>query len=274
MRLLTGGLHDMTELQLTPLGTSPAWYNPGEPTTGFLLEADGYRLLIDCGAGVISRYLQHFGGSAPIDAIVITHVHADHVVDLVPLKYGIQYGDLSAWKPRLLLPPGAHERLRRMVSAWDGPADFFEQTFEVEDYGVDSPFPVGPFSIESHEVPHFIEAFALRISTGAATFGYTSDLGPSKGAAEFMRGVDLLLCEATLPEDHDESPEHRGHLTGSEAGTIARDAGAHSLLLTHIPAEVGEDAAIAAARSTFDGPVAAAQALERYAIEQRLARAV
>lgn len=264
----------MTDLQLTPLGTSPAWYNAGEPTTGFLLEAGGHRLLVDCGAGVISRYLQRYGSRAPLDAIVISHAHADHVVDLVPLKYGIQYGDLTAWQPELWLPPGAHDRLRRMVSAWDGPADFFEQAFAVREYGPGGAFATGPFRIDSHEVPHYIEAFALRVESGEAAFGYTSDLGPSHTVAGFMQGVDVLLSEATLPEHHNEVPEMRGHLTGAEAGAIAQEAGAHSLLLTHIPDEVGEDTVIRAARSVYDGPVAAARSLERYTVAQRLARAV
>lgn len=274
MQLLAGRLPDMTDMRLIPLGTSPAWYNPGEPTTGLLLEADGFRLLVDCGAGVISRYLEHFGADAPIDAIFITHVHADHVMDLVPLKYGIDYGDLREWSPELWLAPGAHDRLRTMVSAWDGPPTFFEHAFEVREYLPGARFGVGPFELLTHSVPHFIEAFAVRAEHDGSSFGYTSDLGPADGVSEFMHGVDLLLCEATLPEAHNEPADQRGHLTGGEAGVIAQAAGVHSLLLTHIPDEVGEDSVIAAARTAFAGPIAAARSLQDYPIAQRLARAV
>src|SRR5690606_38477659 len=89
----------MTAFTLTPIGTSPAWYNPGEPTSGFLLEADGARVLVDCGSGVISRYLATHGAESPIDAIVLSHLHADHCFDLVPLKYGIDHGPLGSWRP-------------------------------------------------------------------------------------------------------------------------------------------------------------------------------
>jgi ribonuclease BN (tRNA processing enzyme) len=265
---------DMSEIFLTPIGTSPAWYNPGEPTSGYLLEAGGFKVLVDCGAGVISRYLEQWGGQQPVDAIVVSHVHADHVSDLVPLKYGIEYGSLNNWRPQLWLPSGAHDRLRTMVSAWDGPSNFFELAYDVHDYVSGESFDVGPFAVSSHPVPHYIESWSLLFTTGDATFGYSSDLGPDDAAAEFLRDVDLLLCEATLPEVNAEDPDQRGHLTGAEAGAIARAAGAHSLLLTHIPVELGVSSVVAAAREEFGGPVAAAKSLERYPVAQRLAHAV
>jgi ribonuclease BN (tRNA processing enzyme) len=263
----------MTELCLTPIGTSPAWYNPGEPTSGFLLESDGYRLLVDCGAGVISRFLERWGTDTPIDAIVISHCHADHVSDLVPLKYGLDYGGLD-WKPQLWLPPGAHARLRTMVSAWDGAPDFFSATYDVRDYDVESPFEAGPFTVRATEVPHYIESYALRFEASGASFGYTADLGPAADIASFMRGVDLLLCEATEPEEQNGNTDGRGHLTGTEAGAIAREAEAHSLLLTHVPESIGPDTVLAAAREAFGRPVALAHSGERYPIAQRLAHAV
>lgn len=265
----------MSELTLTPLGTSPAWYNPGEAMTGFLLEVNGFRLLLDCGAGVISRYLAAFGTEAPIDAIVISHTHADHVVDLVPLKYGIEYGGLGSWRKhtQLWLPPGAHDRLRRLVSAWDGPADFFSSIFNVRDYHPGTMFDIGPFSADSFEVRHYIESFAVRLRTNGATLGYSSDLGPPfNGLDEFFGGVDLLLCEATLADAGDESADARGHLSAKEAGELARAAGARSLLLTHVPVEVDPEQSLAKARAAFGGPVALASSRETYVIAQHLGR--
>jgi ribonuclease BN (tRNA processing enzyme) len=264
----------MSELTLTPLGTSPAWYNPGEPTTGYLLEVDGFRLLLDCGSGVVARYLQVFGPSAPpIDAIVISHCHADHVFDLVPLKYGLEYGPLKDWetRPQLWLPPGGHARLRTLVSAWDGPADFFSSVYDVRDYAPAAGFEVGPFEVASFEVPHYIESFALRMQADGASFGYSSDLGPTNGLAEFLRGVDLLLCEATLADPSDEPADARGHLAASEAGELARAAGARSLLLTHVPVEVDPDASLDKARAAFGGPAALASSSESYVISHHLA---
>ena len=264
----------MIALQLTPIGTSPAWYNPGEPSSGFLLEGDGHRVLVDCGSGVVSRYLALFGADQPIDAIVLSHVHADHCFDLVPLKFGIDYGTLGDWSPQLWLPPGARERLTRLASTWDEDFSYFSETFDVHEFDTHASFEVRPFSVRALDVPHYIESRALRFELGDTSFGYSSDLGPSREIAPFMQGVDLLLAEAACPEDADLAAAGRGHITATEAGQIAREAGAHSLLLTHVPEELGFDRSRAAAAAAFDdGPVHVARSGERYDVARRLAAA-
>ena len=265
-------LRTMTALQLTPIGTSPAWYNPGEPSSGFLLEGGGTRVLVDCGSGVVSRYLALFGADAPIDAIVLSHVHADHCFDLVPLKYGIEYGTLGHWTPELWLPPGATDRLTRLASTWDEDFSYFADTYRVREYGTEAAFDVGAFAVTALDVPHYIESKALRFEIDGTSFGYSSDLGPTAAIAPFMRGVDLLLAEAACNEDADLTQPGRGHITATEAGQIAQDAGAHSLLLTHVPEENGiERARVAAAAAFTSGPTAVARSGERYDVARRLA---
>ena len=262
----------MTAFQLTPIGTSPAWYNPGEPNSGFLLEGNGTRVLVDCGSGVVSRYLALFGADKPIDAIVLSHVHADHCFDLVPLKYGIDYGTLDSWTPELWLPPNARERLTRLAATWDEGFSYFSETFAVREYDVHDAFGVGPFSVTALDVPHYIESKALRFELDGTSFGYSSDLGPTPAIAPFMRGVDLLLAEAACPEDADLDTPGRGHITATEAGRIAQEAGAHSLLLTHVPEELDFDRSRAAANAAFHGgPVHVARSGERYDVARRLA---
>lgn len=249
----------MHELQLTPLGTSPAWFNPGEANAGFLLEAGGRRVLLDLGAGVLTRYLERSGAGARIDAVVLSHVHPDHCSDLVPLKYGIDHGTLGGWDVELWLPPGARERLTRLVSAWDEDFSFFERTFTVREYAPGAAFTAAGLACSAVQVPHFIESFALRVAAGSATLGYTGDLGPTDLIAPFMQGVDVLLSEATDPGDVDRGQPGRGHICAEEAGEIAHAAGAGGLLLTHVPEERGIADAVARARRAFGGPVEAAR---------------
>ncbi|MCW2927178.1 MAG: beta-lactamase domain protein [Thermoleophilia bacterium] len=263
----------MTALQLTPIGTSPAWYNAGEPCSGFLLDADGYRVLVDCGSGVIARYLALYGPERPIDAIVLTHVHADHCFDLVPLKYGIEQGTMGHWAPQLWLPPGSRDRLATIASAWDQDFRFFSDPYEVHDYSPATPFEVGPFSVDALAVPHYVESCALRFELDDTSFGFTADTGPNDLLAPFMRGVDLLLAEAATSPDADLAMPGRGHITADEAGAIARIAGAHSLLLTHVPEEHGIDRARAHAAAAFGGPVDVARSGEVYDVARRLAAA-
>ncbi len=264
----------MPDLTLTPLGTSPAWYNPGESSSGYLLQSNGFRILIDCGSGVVSRYLEIFGTETPIDAICITHVHPDHCFDLVPLKYGMDYGSLSSWAPQLWLPPGAHERLQTLASAWDGTSDFFSSSYKIHTYKPTVRCDIGPFTFNSIEVPHFIQAFAFRFESDGASFGFSSDLGPCQQIAPFMSDVDLFLCEATLNDAHHEPETMRGHLTAFECGEIARDAGVHSLLLTHIPMENNPQRTLKDVASVYGGPVALAESGQTYSVALRLAQAV
>jgi ribonuclease BN (tRNA processing enzyme) len=190
----------------------------------------------------------------------------------VPLKFGIDFGPLASWSPELWLPPNARERLTRLVSTWDEQFSYFEETFHVREYGVESAFEVGPFSVTALDVPHYIESKALRFELDGTSFGYSSDLGPSDAIAPFMHGVDLLLAEAACSEDADLDQPGRGHITAAEAGQVAQDAGAHSLLLTHVPEELGLDHSRAAAAAAFHGgPVHVARSGERYDVARRLA---
>ncbi|MEO6867481.1 MAG: MBL fold metallo-hydrolase [Gaiellales bacterium] len=262
----------MTPFTLTPIGTSPAWYNPGEPSSGFLLEVAGQRILIDCGSGVISRYLAIYGPEAPIDAIVISHMHADHCFDLVPLKFGIAYGTLGHWRPQLWLPPDGRERLTRLASTWDDDFSCFTESYDVREYRAGTDFGIGGVQVAALEVPHYIRSHALRFEYAMSSFGYSSDLGPSDHLAPFMRGVDLLLAEAGFDERDNLDVAGRGHITAREAGELAQRAGAHSLLLTHVPIEHGVERVQQSASAAFRrGPVAVARSGECYDVSQRLA---
>lgn len=223
---------------LTVLGTSPAWALPGIPSSGYLLESGGYRLLIDCGHGIAAAW----SAQCPVspDAIVISHAHADHSADLPAFKYGTEWGPLTAeQRPKLI---GAKKTLRLLEEIEQlrvGEESFYHQTYEILHLAKDDPaqeIEAGPFRIRALPVPHLIPTWALRISDGDKTLAYSADTGlPVDRLIDFARGADLLLIEAALPEEAAERPDlMRIHLTATAASIAAEQIAAKRTLLTHL----------------------------------------
>src|SRR5438046_5702003 len=165
-------------MRVTILGKSPSWQDANGACSGYMIEEDGVCVVVDCGNGVFSK-LRRFRDYAEVDAVVISHLHADHFLDLVPFSYALTYapkrqpvpiqrspGDPDPRKPRLICPPGSRETFRRIVGAW-GNEDLIENAFNLEEYEVDSTPEVGSLTIEFTIVPHFTETFALRIRSTA-----------------------------------------------------------------------------------------------------------
>jgi ribonuclease BN (tRNA processing enzyme) len=223
-------------VQLTVIGCSPAWPNPGGTHAGYLVEGPG-RLLLDCGPGVLAQLRRREPWPNP-DAILITHFHLDHWGDLVPWVFGAIFGQRpSPPRVELWLPLSRAAELRSLVGTL-GTGGLLEQVFEVYEYPEGESFRVAGFELLALRVPHYDEtAYGVRVSDGSRTLAYSGDSGPSEQLVEVARDADLFLCEATLDEpDHD--PEHRGHLTAAEAVETSERAGARRLLVIHRPAEL------------------------------------
>lgn len=253
-------------MRLTVLGKSPSWQDAGGACSGYLLEDGDACLLIDCGNGVFSK-LRRFRDYTRVDAVVISHLHADHVLDLIPFACALTYaprqqpvpvdrwpGTDSPARPRLIVPPGATDVFRRVCAAVIH-EDLIEKAFEVEEYDARSEPDVGSIQLAFHPVPHFTETFAIcaKSTNGGGRLAYGADCSPTEEIVEFARGADLLLMEATLPRP--ERTGMRGHLTPAEAGDHARRAEAGRLVLTHISDELDELWARREATETFGAPV-------------------
>ena len=146
-------------VQLTVIGSSPAWPNPGSAHSGYVVEAGG-RLLLDCGPGVLSRLRTN--GLLAVDAIAITHFHLDHWGDLVPWVWFTKHGGLSH-KPVLWLPPTGRHELDTFAGWWGHPG-MFEETFEIADYEPHVPFEAAGFRLVAEPMRHYdIEAFGFRV---------------------------------------------------------------------------------------------------------------
>jgi ribonuclease BN (tRNA processing enzyme) len=253
---------------ITVLGKSPAWQDRGGACSGYLVRDGDFTLLLDCGNGVFSK-LREVCDYVDVDAVLITHLHADHFLDLVPFSYALSYAPrqqpvaVGGWpgtdrpaKPELHVPVGGREMLRRVVGCW-GEEELIEHAFVISEYDAPDQLTLGPLSIRFCEVPHFTRSFATEIrSSDGRRFTFSADTSPSSELVQFATGTDLLLIEATLPRE--ERTGIRGHLTPREAGEHAREAGAKRVVLTHFSDELDPDWIREEAAAGFGGTVALA----------------
>ncbi len=243
---------------ITVLGKSPSWQDAGGACSGYLVEHDGTRVLLDCGNGAFAK-LRERRDYTSVDAVVVSHLHADHFLDLIPFSYALTYGPRRVEppvRPRLHAPAGARETFRRVVGAW-GNEDLVENAFEVVEYDGADVLQLGALTVDFQPVPHFVPTWAVRFRTAGATFVFGSDCAPNAELAEFARGADLLFLEATITQPESEGP--RGHMTAGEAGELGRHAGARRLVLVHLSDELDEAAARRAAAGSYGGEVEVAR---------------
>src|SRR4051794_30748183 len=254
-------------MKLTVLGKSPSWQDAGGACSGYLLEDGDTTVLIDCGNGVFSK-LRQVCDYTDVDAVVLSHLHADHFLDLVPYSYALTYAPrqqpvpVHVWpgtddpaRPLLHAPPGAREVFRRVVGAW-GNDDLIENAFHLREYDPRDTIEVGPLTLRFCAVPHYVPTYAIEITSSerpGRRFTYGADCSPNEALVEFARDTDLLVIEATLPRP--ERTGIRGHLTPAEAGAHGRAAGARRLVITHVSDELGADWAREQAEQAFGGPV-------------------
>jgi ribonuclease BN (tRNA processing enzyme) len=251
-------------VRITVLGKSPSWQDADGACSGYLIEEQGYRLLLDCGNGVFAK-MRQFSEYVHIDAVVISHLHADHFLDLVPFSYALTYAPrqqpvpVDHWpgtphpaRPMLHAPPGARACFRRVVGAW-GNDDLIENAFHLREYDPAGTVVAGPMTIRFQPVPHFVPTNAVEFTSNGTRFTFGADCSPNEELCTFAKDTDLLLIEATLPRP--ERTGLRGHLTPEEAGEHGRAAGARRLVLTHISDELDPDWAQAEAERAFGGPV-------------------
>jgi ribonuclease BN (tRNA processing enzyme) len=268
-------------LRITVLGKSPAWQDAGGACSGYLLEEAGVCVLLDCGSGVFGKLRRHRDYVA-VDAVVISHLHADHIFDLVPFASALTYAPrqqpvpVDRWpgvsepvRPRLIAPHGAEDSFALMCQGGGMFPDHVAQAFAIEAYGPGDSVQVGPLSLSFAAVPHYLPTCAVDVRVGAAgaagsRFTFGADSAPNTEIVTFAQGTDLLMLEATLPRP--ERSGVRGPLTPREAGEHAAAAGARRLVLTHISDE--RDALWAAdeARAVFGGDVRVAAEGDVYTV--------
>jgi ribonuclease BN (tRNA processing enzyme) len=232
---------------------------PGGASSSYLVRTVEAAVLVDVGCGAVGK-LQLAIDYPQLDAVVISHMHADHFFDLVPLRYGLKYGPA----PRvdrlpLWLPPGggvALDALRRAVAV-DAPPEFFDSVFAVREYDPAKRLAVSNMQLSFRRTHHYVEAYAVRADCDGASITYSADTAPCDAVIEHAASTSLFLCEAALGLDTEEGG--RGHSSAYEAGEMACRAGVARLVLTHYPALHDTRALVGAAKSRFAGPTSVAE---------------
>ena len=255
-------------MRITVLGKSPSWQDAAGACSGYLVAQDEFRLLLDCGNGVFSK-LRRFCDYVDMDAIVISHLHADHILDLVPFSYALSYAPrqqpvpVGGWpgtddpaRPDLYVPDGGRQVLRRIVGSW-GNEELIESAFVVHEYQPTDELTIGPLGVRFCRVPHFVATNAVELSSHGSRFTFGADCSPNEELVVFAQNTDVLMIEATLPRP--ERTGVRGHLTPREAGEHGKLAHARRLVLTHYSDELDSDWVRTEATESYGGPVELAQ---------------
>jgi ribonuclease BN (tRNA processing enzyme) len=248
-------------LTLTVLGTASPHPQPDRPCSGYLVRGGGAEVWVDAGPGSFAE-LQRHTDPARLDAVWISHLHADHNADLLSAVYGLAYGGLTPAAPvPVYAPSGCAQRLARFFGRPD--VDFLSGILDFRTLYDGHTVRHGDLVLTSRKVEHDVEAYGLRVETGGRTLVYSGDSGPCAALTELAGRADLFLCEADI-DAHREGEQV--HLTPEDAGATARAAGVRRLLVTHVGPTLTPEAATARAASVFGGPTATARVGETHTL--------
>jgi ribonuclease BN (tRNA processing enzyme) len=245
-------------IRMRVIGSSPSVQRPGRACSCYLLRTRDSSVLFDIGSGALGNL--HAAIDYPqLDAVVISHMHADHFLDLIPLRYGLKYGPLLRdGRMPVFLPPGGEAMLRKLTSAFpsEGPDDFLDEVMSIKEYDPARPLEINDLRLTFRHTRHYIDTYSIRAEHGNASVVYSGDTAPCDSVVEHAANCSLFLCEATLGLGHEEGM--RGHSSAEEAGEMAQLAGVHRLVLTHYSATYAPDELEEAAQSAFSGRVSMA----------------
>ncbi|TDD09503.1 MBL fold metallo-hydrolase [Nonomuraea deserti] len=216
-------------MKVTIVGCSGSYPGPDSPASCYLIEADGFRMLLDFGSGSLGALQRHIG-LYDVDAICLTHLHADHCLDVCGYHVVRTYGPAAPYPIVPIYAPA--DAPRRLAAAYGMPDEpGLETAFDFVPLEPGS-FEIGPFTLTAGLVNHPVEAYGFRVTGGGRSVAYSGDTGESNELVKLAAGADLLLCEASFVERPGLPPGL--HLTGRQAAEHAAKADVGRLVLTHL----------------------------------------
>ncbi|MDX3660462.1 MBL fold metallo-hydrolase [Streptomyces sp. ID05-26A] len=237
------------DLGLTVLGCATPYPSTDNPCSGYLVSHHGTRVWMDAGTGTLGP-LQRHTRLEDLDAIWISHLHADHSADLLTAYYALLFADVSRPPVPLYGPPGIADRLAGFLT--NGPERSpVESAFEITELHDGHEAAVGSLRLTSAAVEHGVPAFAVRVEADGRSLTYSGDTAPCPSLTELGRGTDVLVCEA---ESAVKTP-NMVHHTPEDAGETAAGAGAGRLVVTHVGRFLTPREAVTRASTRYQGQV-------------------
>ncbi|SEG56752.1 Ribonuclease BN, tRNA processing enzyme [Nonomuraea solani] len=238
-------------MKVTIVGCSGSYPGPDSPASCYLVEADGFRMLLDFGSGSLGALQRHIG-LYDVDAICLSHLHADHCLDICGYHVARTYGPEAPYPTVPVYAPA--DAPARLAAAYGMPEEpGLETAFEFVPLTAGS-YEIGPFVLTAGLVNHPVEAYGFRVTDGTASVAYSGDTGQCDELVKLAAGADLLLCEASFVEGPDLPPDL--HLTGRQAAEHAAKADVGRLVLTHlVPWNDQATVLDEASGGGYDGPV-------------------
>lgn len=235
------------------LGAAGSRPGNGEPCSGYLVSTDTTTILVDCGFGVAAA-LTGTMAVADLDAVVVTHRHLDHCVDVLGLYAVLRHRDQQV---PVHAAPEVQESLTAMITPHR--RDEWRWHLPMTTLVAGDVVRIGDLEIAAHASDHPPPTVSLRITDGdGAVLAYSSDSGGGGDLAACLHDADVALVEASWQE-RDDDRWGDGHMTSARAGEVARDAGVRALVLTHLRPHLDPQHSLAEAAVHFDGPLRVAR---------------